>query len=504
MGNELTRRHFFYGTALAGALPAGGFGSTPSLSRAGYKSPNEKLNIAFIGAGGRAETNIAGCETENIAAFADPDDSRAAPAYKKYPKASQYRDFRKMLDKEGKNIDAVVITTPDHLHCVAGYMCMERGKHVYVEKPLARTIWEIRFLMDAARKFKVATQMGNQGYSYDGARIAAEIIWSGEIGNVKEVHCWTDRPVWPQGMQTLPEFEKAPDTLDWDLWLGPAAVRPFSPAYAPFNWRGWFDFGSGALGDMACHVLGAVNMALRLGGSSPTVEVLKQESKSKYAFPKRSVTELNYPARGSMPPVKIVWTDAAMDGPGYRPPDLPQGEPYVGGPGAFGAGGVIYTGGGPLVLPAGGRGPAGPPAGTPAPSTSGRGQSAMPGRMGRMSLDSSGACFVGEKGYLTTDTYGANVRLLPEARHKEYKLPPQFLPRSPGHYRDWIRACKGGTPSCSDFSESGPFAEIVQLASLALRIEGKLQWDASQMKVAGHPELAQFIKPQYRKGWQVG
>ena len=185
MGNELTRRHFFYGTALAGALPAGGFGSTPSLSRAGYKSPNEKLNIAFIGAGGRAETNIAGCETENIAAFADPDDSRAAPAYKKYPKASQYRDFRKMLDKEGKNIDAVVITTPDHFHCIAGYMCMERGKHVYVEKPLARTIWEIRFLMDAAKKFRVATQMGNQGYSYEGARIAAEIIWSGEIGNVK-------------------------------------------------------------------------------------------------------------------------------------------------------------------------------------------------------------------------------------------------------------------------------------------------------------------------------
>jgi predicted dehydrogenase len=500
MGNELTRRHFFYGTALAAALPAGGVGSTPSLSRAGYKSPNEKLNIAFIGAGGRAETNISGCESENIAAFADPDDNRAAPAYKKYPKATQYRDFRKMLDKEGKNIDAVVITTPDHFHCVAAHMCMERGKHVYVEKPLARTMWEIRFLMDAAKKFKVATQMGNQGYSYEGARIAAEIVWSGEIGNVKEVHCWTDRPVWPQGMQSLPEPGKAPDTLDWDVWLGPAAARPFSSAYAPFNWRGWFDFGSGALGDMACHVLGAVNMALRLGGSSPTVEVVKQEGKSKLAFPKKSVTEFSYPARGSMPPVKIFWTDGATDAAGYRPPDLPAGEPYVGGPGAFGAGGVIYTGGGPLVLPAGGRGAAGPAA----PSTAGRGPGGAPAGMGRMSLDSSGACFVGEKGYLTTDTYGANVRLLPEARHKEYKLPPQFLPRSPGHYRDWIRACKGGTPACSDFSESGPFAEIVQLASLALRIEGKLQWDAAQMKVAGHPELAPFIKPQYRKGWQVG
>ena len=496
MNTDVTRRHFFFGSALAGAMTANGSGSTSALPRLGYKSPNEKLNIAFIGAGGRAETNIAGCESENIVAFADPDDTRAAPADKKYPKANRYRDFRKMLDKDGRNIDAVVITTPDHTHCAAAYACMERGKHVYVEKPLARTVWEIRFLMEAAKKFKVATQMGNQGYSMEGARIAAEIIWSGEIGDVREVHCWTDRPVWPQGMQKLPEAETAPDTLDWDLWLGPAAARPFSAAYAPFNWRGWFDFGSGALGDMACHILGAVNMALRLGGSSPAVEVVKQEGRSQYAYPNQSVTEFSYPARGAMVPVKIFWTDGASTAAGYRPPDLPPGEPYVGGAGAFGANGVIYTGAGPLRLPAGGRG-ASP---SPAPG----GQNARSPNAGRMTLDSSGACFVGDKGYLTTDTYGANVRLLPESRHKEYKLPHQFLARSPGHYRDWIRACKGGVPACSDFAESGPFSELVQLAALALRVEGKMQWDASQMRAPGHPELAPLIKPQYRKGWKLG
>ena len=239
-GEGLSRRHLFFGTLLAGAIPKGGFTSTPSLKAAGYKSPNEKLNIAAIGAGGRAETDIAGCSTENIVAFADPDDVRAAPAYKKYEKAARYRDFRKMLDKEAKNIDAVIVCIPDHSHTVAAMACMQLGKHVYVEKPLTRTLWEARLLADAAAKYKVATQMGNQGYSLEGERIAAEVIWSGEIGNVTEIHAWTNRPVWPQGITALPPEEKVPETLDWDVWLGPAAMRPYSSAYAPFNWRGWF------------------------------------------------------------------------------------------------------------------------------------------------------------------------------------------------------------------------------------------------------------------------
>ena len=212
--HEFSRRNFFFGTLLAGAVPSAGFGSTPSLQKAGYKSPNERLNIAAIGAGGRAEIDIAGFATENIVAFADPDDKRAGPSFQKYPKASRFRDFRRMLDKESKNIDAVLVCTPDHTHAVAAAACMQLGKHVYIEKPLTHSIWEARFLAETAAKYKVATQMGNQGYSSEGERIASEIIWSGEIGNVTEVHAWTDRPIWPQGIAALPAEEKVPDTLD--------------------------------------------------------------------------------------------------------------------------------------------------------------------------------------------------------------------------------------------------------------------------------------------------
>jgi predicted dehydrogenase len=243
-----------------------------------------------------------------------------------------------MLDKEGKNIDAVVITTPDHFHAYAAIGCMERGKHIYVEKPLTHSIWEARFLAEAAVKYKVATQMGNQGYSSDGERIASEIIWSGEIGNVTEVHAWTNRPIWPQGITELPPEEKVPDTLDWDMWLGPASVRPYSSAYLPFNWRAWFDFGCGALGDIACHVLGAANMGLRLGAPT-SVEVVKQEGKNPYTFPKRSQIHIQFPARGPMPPVKIFWYDGVEEERAYQPPGIPASEPLFGGPDSFGAGG---------------------------------------------------------------------------------------------------------------------------------------------------------------------
>lgn len=481
-GEGFSRRHFFFGTLLAGAIPSGGFASTPSLKAAGYKSPNEKLNIAAIGAGGRAEIDIAGCATENIVAFADPDDVRAAPSYKKYEKAARYRDFRKMLHKEAKNIDAVIIGIPDHTHTVAAMACMQLGKHVYVEKPLTRTLWEARLLADAAAKYKVATQMGNQGYSLEGERIAAEIIWSGEIGNVTEIHAWTDRPVWPQGIATLPPGEKVPETLDWDVWLGPAAMRPYSPAYVPFNWRGWFDFGCGSLGDMACHILGAANMALKLGAPT-SVEVLKRVGKNSYTFPKQSTTRFEFPARGAMPGFKLYWYDGAKE-PAYRPEGLGADEPYIGGVGSFGANGVIYTGAGPMR--------------TPPPSSLPQAQGSV-AQLSASRPDRNGCLFVGERGMITTDTYGANVRLLPESRHKEYKLPPQLLTRSPGHYRDWIRAAKGGDPACSNFAVSGPFTEWVLLGALATRFDGKLEWDAAKVKVTNLPEA----KPVYRKGWQV-
>jgi predicted dehydrogenase len=265
MSQDFSRRHFFYGPLLAGAVPAAGFGSTPSLKALGYKSPNEKLNIAAIGAGGKGASDIGGCLTENIVALTDVDAKRAERTFQRFEKAPKYTDFRRMFDKQGSEIDAVIVATPDHMHAAASLAAIERGKHVYCQKPLTRTITEARLLAAAAAKYKVATQMGNQGYSNEGTRQCAEMIWAGEIGNVTEVHAWTNRPIWPQGLTEIPPEAPVPETLDWDSWLGVAAMRPYSPAYAPFAWRGWYDFGCGALGDMACHILGAPNMALMLG-----------------------------------------------------------------------------------------------------------------------------------------------------------------------------------------------------------------------------------------------
>ncbi len=306
-GHRFSRRYFFYGSLLAGTIPAGGFGATPSLKAAGYKSPNEKLNIAAIGAGGRAASDIAGVASENLVAFCDVDEKRAADVYKKYPNAPKYKDFRQMLDKE-RDIDAVTIAIPDHMHGTAAMWAMQRGKHVYCEKPLTHTVWEARMLTEAAKKYGVATQMGNQGYSNEGARIASEILWSGEIGDVTEVHAWTDRPIWPQGVTTIPQPDAVPATLDWDNWLGVAANRPYTSGgsdyardqktnfgfYAPFNWRGFFDFGCGAIGDMALHLLGAVNMSLRL--TTPTsVEVIQQEGRERHYVPEKVRDALRFP-----------------------------------------------------------------------------------------------------------------------------------------------------------------------------------------------------------------
>ena len=352
-GNGFSRRHFFFGSLLAGAVPSGGFGSTKSLPALGYKSPNELLNIASVGSAGLPFEDLTGCASENIVAIADVDDTVAGPAWERWPKAKHYRDFRKMLDSEGKNIDAVIVGCPDHMHATAALWAMERGKHVYVEKPLTRTVAEARMLTEAAAKYKIASQMGNQGYSNEGARIASEIIWSGEIGNVTEVHAWTSRPIWPQGLTEIPRTEPVPSTLSWDLWLGIAASRPFTSGgeayanmfsrtygpvpmgfYLPFNWRGFFDFGSGPLGDMACHILGAPHMALRL--TAPTsVECIKKEGTSPIQFPKQSVTRFQFPARGAMAPVTLYWYDNAA-GPMYRPAGIPESEPLIGGAGAFG------------------------------------------------------------------------------------------------------------------------------------------------------------------------
>src|SRR5579872_7631525 len=513
----VTRRHFFYGSLLAGAIPVAGFGSSPSLKFMGYKSPNEKLNIASIGAGGKAASDIMGCSTENIVALTDVDSVRAERMFKLYDKAPKYTDFRRMLDKENSNIDAVIVTIPDFMHGTAAMWAMERGKHVYCQKPLTHTVWEARALAQAAAKYKVATQMGNQGYSNDGTRRCAEMIWAGEIGNVTEVHAWTNRPVWPQGMDTLPQEAPVPPTLEWDTWLGIASMRPYSPAYCPFVWRGWFDFGCGALGDMACHILGAPNMALMLGAPT-SVECIKQEGKSSFMFPTKSIIRFDFPARGAMPALKLFWYDGCMEAP-YRPEGLAKDQVL----------GDLPR----RPRPAGEQRPSGPPpgfvAGAPSPEPNWateweRGieaeQSPPPPRQTssstpqdanarldaevnrRIQQGSNGSLFVGDKGLITTGTYGEGTRLLPVEKMRDYKYPTELLTRSPGHYHDWIRAAKGGEPACSNFSVAGPFTEWIVLGVLALRFEGKLEWDSANMRITNNKDANRFIRPTFRKGWQ--
>ena len=506
LGMDFTRRHFFIGSLMAGAVPAAGFGTVASLKSLGYKSPNEKLNIGSIGAGGKASSDIDGCASENIVALCDVDDKQAANTYKKYEKAVKFRDYRKMLDAEGKNLDALIVTIPDHMHAAAALACMERGKHVYVQKPLVRTVWEARQMMEAANKYKVATQMGNQGYSNEGTRQAAEIVWSGEIGDVTEVHAWTDRPLWPQGVTEIPPPDAIPPTLDWDLWLGVAEKRPYTSGgkgypnqygnfYQPFNWRGFYDFGCGALGDMACHILGAPNMALNLGAPT-SVECTMKEGTSPFQFPKKSITRFDFPARGNMPALKLFWYDGLESTPEI--PGVPKGE-LLG------------------DLPSRPRRPQGQGQGQTAAASAPPRRPQPTGFVGRvfdyeqyteMKADPNsrapkpdGSVFIGSKGMLTTGTYGEDTRLIPTAKMADYRFPSPLLTRSPGHYRDWIRACKGGDPACSNFNVASPFVEWMLLGVIALRVDGKLEWDSAKMRFTNNNEANKYLKPTFRKGW---
>jgi predicted dehydrogenase len=574
-----SRRYFFYGSLLAGAIPRGGFGSTPSLKAAGYKSPNEKLNLAAIGAGGQpaADLQQAHAGTENVVALADVDWERGRESFERFPKAVKFKDFRQMLDKQGKDIDAVVVGPPDHMHTICAMACMQHGKHVYVEKPLTRLSGEARLLAQAAEKYKVATQMGNQGYSHDATRVACEIFWSGEIGEVKEVHAWTGRASWPQEMVTIPPPTPVPDTLDWDIWLGGSVARPFTagddaykafvqernarsgrggrgavvgqalppansspsavvgqalpPAnsapggrgggypgqetfgfYLPFNWRGFYDFGSSLIGDWGVHILGPANWALQLDPKYLlSVECIKKNSLPAFTFPDELAIRYDFAERpGGMPPVSIYWYHHA-GGDAYTPPGMtveearkiPGQGPQVGpgpGQGGFfaGSGGAGAAGRGPAGAGAAGRGPAGAPGG------GGRG----PGAQG----SGYNSIFVGSKGYLGTSGRGEGVGLLPGSRWAEYKLPNAYLQRSPGastgsnhtaHTHDWVRACKGGAPACSNFSIAGPYTEWLVLGSAAVHYEGKLMWDNAKGEFSNNKEATKWIKPVYRKGWEV-
>jgi len=505
----ISRRYFFYGSLLAGAIPSAGFGSTVSLKAAGYKSPNEKLNFAAIGSGGQGNSNIrAAAPTENIVALADVDDRRAAETYKLFPNAPTYRDFRKMLDKESKNIDAVIVATPDHMHATAAMWCMERNKHVYVQKPLVRTIWEARQLREGAAKYKVATQMGNQGYSNEGTRQCAEMVWDGAIGNVTEVHAWSDRPLWPQGLTEIPKEEPVPPTLDWDLWLGVAEKRPFTAGgrtepdewgayfYQPFAWRGFFDFGCGALGDMACHILGAPNMALHLSKRRVIgVECIKKEGTSLFMFPKASVIRFDVAPYGDMPALKVFWYDGLKENPKIA--GVPEGE-WLGDPPYL----TSFSGGAGAK-----KGPGTATAGyafrSPGRIYSQEGFDALKAPGAELKYPTpDGSVFVGDKGLLTTGTYGEVTRLLPVEKMRDHKMPPPLLTRSPGHMRDFIRACKGGDAACSNFEVAAPFVEWMLLGVIALRNEGKLEYDPDKMHITNNAEANKLLKPNFRKGWE--
>lgn len=502
---KIARRHFFFGSLLAGAVPSAGFGSVPSLKALGYKPYYDKLNVAAIGCGGQGGVILNdAARTENIVALCDVDLNRAAANLKRFEKQPKYRDFRVMLEKEGRNIDACTIGIPDFMHATVALACMQHGKHVYVEKPLTRTPWEARLLRDAAVKYKVATQMGNQGFSHECNRVAAEIVWNGDIGDVTEAHIATSPGTHPTGLKDLPPVDTIPSTLEWDLWLGAANARPFSQYYVPYNWRGFIDFGTGQIGNWATHTAGPVQTALQLG-SPLSLERISVSSESSITFPDRAVIKIEFPARGKMPPVTVYYHDASRsdDPSAYHVPGMenetilprPDNLADKGRPTALRAPG----GGMPAEMPK--RPAGGPPMGAGGPGVrvfGERGPGPQPGI-----LSGNGSVMVGTKGILATSNRGEGVHLLPAARWAEYKLPAQLLSRSPGHMRDWVRACKGGEPSCSDFSITAPYAEWLALVAIALHVPGKLEWDSANLRFTNSAEANKFVKPVFRKGWEL-
>ena len=416
-------------------------------------SPNNRLNIAAIGVGGMGAGNIQKCSGENIVALCDVDFKRGGDTFRKFPKARRFRDFRVMFDKMEKEIDAVIIATPDHTHAVATMEAMRRGKHVYTQKPLTHSIWEARQLTEAARRHGVATQMGNQGHSSEGARQTVEWIQAGVIGEVREAHCWSDRPLrgtrfekrlyWPQGVAERPRDKPpVPQTLDWDLWLGPAPYRDYHPEYVPFDWRGWWDFGTGALGDMGCHIIDHPYWALKLGDPE-SVEASSTHVHDETA-PLASLVTYHFPARDELPPVRMIWYDGGIKPP--RPEELRPDETWP-------VDGVLY---------------------------------------------------VGDRGKIMHTSHGGKPTLLPLSRMKGFERPDESLPRVKGsHEQNWIDACKGGAPACSHFEYSGPLTEAVLLGNLAIRTEGQLLWDGPNMRVTNNEAANQFVRRQYRAGWTL-
>ena len=450
----ISRRRFL----AASAAVASGALCGPARAARGS---DQKLRIAVVGAGGRGAEDLKGVSTEHIVALCDCDARNAAESFRKYPSAKIYSDWRKLLDAEAKNIDAVIVATPDHNHAIVSVHAMKLGKHVYCEKPLAHSIWEARQMAKAAAENKVMTQMGTQGHAFPGTREAIEVMRSGVLGEVRELHVWTDRPAgwWPQGVARPTDTPPVPQGLDWDLWLGPAPYRPYNPAYVPFKWRGRWDFGTGPIGDMGIHNLDTAFWGLEL--TAPTRARVKDcqpaldAPEMKESPPLWSILEFDFPARGNKPPVKMTWYDGGK----LPPKELFHGEP------------IPIRDGGSLV--------------------------------------------VGSKGTLLTRTWhGGEDKsnwyvLLPRKQFADYqppvpKLPPPKVePGQSAHHQEWIAACKGeGTP-LSNFGYASVLTESLLIGNVALRVGNEIQWDAQNMHATNCPEANTFIHPQFRDGWSL-
>ncbi len=429
------------------------------LGGQGVTAPSDKLHIAAVGVGGMGKNNVAKCETETIVALCDVDFELADPVFKKYPNAKTYKDYRVMLDEQ-KDIDAVIVATPDHSHAVIAMAAMERKKHVYVQKPLTHSVAEARLLTETARKHGVASQMGNQGHSGEGIRLVCEWVWDGAIGHVREAHAWTNRPVWPSGIEVdrPKEAPPVPATLDWDLWIGPAQPRPYNPTYHPAKWRAWWEFGTGSLGDMGCHIVDPLFWALKLkypvsveANVSKYWHAFFEETKPKNEmFPRSTIVRFKFPPREGMPGVNVTWWDG-----GLMPP-----------------------------RPAGFE----------------------PGR--RMGDDDGGILLIGEKGAIMTGCYSESPRIVPESLMRKYKRPRRMLERIPegpdGHEQDWIRACKGGRPATSNFEYSGPLSETILMGNLAVRFpDRELQWNGAAMEVTNDKDANAYVRREYREGWRL-
>ena len=416
-------------------------------------APSNKLNIAGIGVGGMGAANLKKCVNENIVALCDVDDDYAAKTYKTYPKAKVYRDYRVMLEEQ-KDIDAVVIATPDHTHAVITMAAMQLGKHIFLQKPLTHTVYEARKITEAARYYSVQTQMGNQGHSSEEIRLVKEFIEDGLIGEVREVYGWTDRPVggrpWSNFAVQAMSKEKppVPKSLDWDLWLGPAPFRPYHPDYHPSKWRAWLDFGTGALGDMGCHILDPAFWALDLGAPSKIWATTThwEEDVLSQTFPRASIVRMEFPARANKPPVKLHWSDGRLLP--ELPPELSQLE----------------------------------------------------------KLPPSGAFLVGEKGVILHGSHGAGrMKVYPESLVENYTKPAKTIRRVDGsHEEDWIRACKDGNEASSTFDYGGPLTEMALLGMIAIQVKNKtLEWDAKNLRFTNSEEANALVHIDYREGWAL-